>query len=62
MIHNTWVGGLQEFALLTSSMEGSVLETWVPGAGAGAIFFYFFNSFVIQAKLGFPLQQLCALP
>ena len=38
---------------LHSSMEVSVLEHWVPGAGAGAIFFYFFNSFVIQAKLGF---------
>ena len=35
--------------IVVSSMKGSLLEHWVPGAGAN--FCYFFS---IQAKLGFP--------
>ena len=50
---------LQQKPVLTnpsnvSSMKGSVLEHWEPGASA--IFFF------IQAKLGFPvIKHLCAL-
>ena len=39
-----------------SSMEGLILTHLVPGASASA------TILTIQAKLGFPLQQLCALP
>ena len=52
-------------AILGASLPGVVWKghfwsTWVPGARAKSNFFLLSNSFFIQAKLGFPLQYLCA--